>query len=72
MHDQARKLTWVLVLCLRQIVFGAEEAQRFAAAVPQTLENAVFETGRLCGELQHLVHAYIPTCARELRCMTAC
>lgn len=71
MQVQARNLTWVLVLCLRQIVFGAEEAQRFAAAVPQTFENAVFETGRLCGELRHLIHACIPTCARVLRCMTA-
>ena len=35
---------------VQHVVFGAEAAARLAAGVPQTFENAVFETGRLCGE----------------------
>ena len=35
---------------IQQVVFGAETAAKLVAFVPQTFENAVFETGRLCGE----------------------
>lgn len=34
---------------VQQVVFGAEAAEQLAAGMPQTFENAVFETGRLCG-----------------------
>lgn len=34
---------------VQRVVFGAEAAEQLATGVPQTFENAVFETGRLCG-----------------------
>ena len=34
---------------MQAVLYGEEHAAAWAAATPQTFENAVFETGRLCG-----------------------
>ena len=55
---------------IQQVVFGAEAAAKLVAFVPQTYENAAFETGRLCGEQtpalrmlsQHSCAACLPPC----------